>query len=119
VTSSRRSIGSRGETLAAVYLRNRSYTILAHNWRCEQGEVDIVAQDGDTLVIVEVRTRRSLSFGSPEESVDEVKRARLRALAEAVAQAWDWQGPWRIDVVAVDQTGGKRCVRLLKDAVEG
>lgn len=119
MTPSHRSIGSRGETLAAAYLRNRGYLILAHNWRCEQGEVDIVAQDADTLVIVEVRTRRSLTFGSPEESVNETKRARLRTLAEAVTQAWDWQGPWRIDVVAVDLTGNRRCVRLLTDVVEG
>ncbi len=105
--------------MAIAYLRSRGYRILAHNWRCDQGEVDIVAQDADTLVVAEVRTRRSPAFGSPEESVDETKRARLRALAEAVAHAWNWQGPWRIDVVAVDLTGNRRCVRLLKDAIEG
>ncbi|MCC7353878.1 MAG: YraN family protein [Anaerolineae bacterium] len=112
-------MGARGEELVAAYLRTQGYTILARNWRCAQGEVDIVAQDGATLVIVEVRTRRSLAFGSPEESVNESKQARLRALAEAVVQSRDWQGPWRIDVVAVDLTGGRSRVRLLTDAVEG
>ena len=56
-------------------------TILDRNWRCDQGEIDIVAMDGSCLVIVEVKTRRSLSYGSPVEAVTAVKAARLRRLA--------------------------------------
>ena len=65
----RRSLGQRGEALAADYLRRMGYQVLATNFRCQWGEVDIVAMDGSTLVFVEVRTRRGASFGTPQESL--------------------------------------------------
>jgi putative endonuclease len=79
--------------------------VLDRNWRCELGEIDIVAMDGACLVIVEVKTRRSLVFGSPVEAVTAVKAARLRRLAVC----WladhrslvDSVGDVRIDVVGV------------------
>jgi putative endonuclease len=119
VTPSRRKVGKKGEEWVARYLTLQGCTILARNWRCTQGELDIVARSADTLVLVEVRTRRSEALGPPEESVTPAKQARLRALAEAAVQAWGWQGPWRIDVAAVDLTGDQMHIRWLKDAVEG
>ena len=73
----------------------------AVNWRCALGEIDIVAEDGQWLVFVEVRTRRSVRFGSPEESVGPVKQRKLVQLGEMFTQEVGWHGPWRIDVVAV------------------
>ena len=75
------AVGAYGERLAARYLTEVGMAILDRNWRCDQGEIDIVAMDESCLVIVEVKTRRSLSFGSPVEAVTAVKAARLRRLA--------------------------------------
>ena len=75
------AVGAYGERLAARYLTEVGMAILDRNWRCDQGEIDIVAMDDSCLVIVEVKTRRSLSFGSPVEAVTAVKAARLRRLA--------------------------------------
>lgn len=75
------AVGAYGERLAARYLTESGLQILDRNWRCEQGEIDIVAMDDTCLVIVEVKTRRSLAYGSPVEAVTAVKAARLRRLA--------------------------------------
>lgn len=75
------ALGAYGEQLAARYLVESGMQILDRNWRCSQGEIDIVAMDAACLVIVEVKTRRSLAFGSPVEAVTAVKAARLRRLA--------------------------------------
>jgi putative endonuclease len=78
-----------------------------------------LAQDGSTLVIVEVRTRRGQLFGSAEESVTPGKQARLAALAEAYSASVGWQGPLRIDVVAIALSGDGRLleIRHIVDAV--
>ena len=75
------ALGAYGERLAARYLTEVGMTIVDRNWRCDQGEIDIVAMDDTCLVIVEVKTRRSLMFGSPVEAVTAAKAARLRRLA--------------------------------------
>jgi putative endonuclease len=87
--------------MAVARLRDWGWRIRETNWRCRHGEIDIVAQDADCLVIVEVRTRRGQALGSPEESLGARKRARLARLGEAYVQAAAWDGPWRIDVLAV------------------
>jgi putative endonuclease len=73
--------GRLGEDLAAAHLIAQGLIVLDRNWRCEAGEVDIVAREGDALVICEVKTRSSRRFGSPLEAVTPVKAARLRRLA--------------------------------------
>ena len=65
------------------YLREQGMEVLDRNWRCEHGEVDVVARDGDCLVICEVKTRRSVGFGEPVEAVTVAKAKRLRRLAAA------------------------------------
>lgn len=119
--NARRGLGARGELIAAEHLRRRGYRLLATNWRTAAGEIDIIAQDGDTLVFVEVRTRRGTGFGSPEESVTAAKQARLIVLAEAYRQEHP-EAPeaWRIDVVAVELTPQGRLERVdvLQNAVE-
>lgn len=74
-------VGRQGEELAAALLLSRGLTILARNWRCPRGELDIVAREGDCLVICEVKTRRGLSHGHPIEAVGPRKMRRLRELA--------------------------------------
>ena len=75
------ALGRFGEDLAVRHLERAGLEILDRNWRCSEGEIDIVARDGDTLVICEVKTRSSTRFGEPEEAVDREKAARLRRLS--------------------------------------
>jgi putative endonuclease len=91
-------LGRLGETLAAEHLAGSGLTIIERNWRCSQGEIDIVARDGDELVFVEVKTRSSVAFGHPLESITAVKLARLRRLAAA----WCAEHPGKHDRVRVD-----------------
>ena len=91
------AVGAYGERLAARYLVESGMQILDRNWRCDQGEIDIVAMDDTCLVIVEVKTRRSLAFGSPVEAVTAVKAARLRRLAGCwMADHRSWSTRWPI-----------------------
>ncbi len=77
------ALGRAGEMRAVRYLQQAGYAILDRNWRSADGELDIVASEGRTLVIVEVKTRRTALYGHPFEAVDEKKRARLWRLARA------------------------------------
>jgi putative endonuclease len=117
----RQGLGRRGEDLAAQHLAAKGYRIIIRNWRCEVGELDLVAQDGNCLALVEVRTRRGQSLGTPEESITPAKQARLIDLAQAYVQAHDWSGHWRIDVVAVqmDRLGRLLRVEHYENAVTG
>jgi putative endonuclease len=119
--SSRQRTGARGEDLAAVALQERGYSLLVRNYRCTSGEIDIVAMDGETLVFVEVRTRRSDAYGTPEESLTAAKRARMIACAESYVQANPFDGNRRIDVVAVELAtdGSVRRLEVIANAVEG
>jgi putative endonuclease len=74
-------LGRAGEQRAAQHLTQRGYAVLDRNWRCGQGEIDIVASHGPHLAVVEVKTRRSVAFGHPFEAIDERKRRRLWGLA--------------------------------------
>ena len=95
-------VGRHGEQVVARRLEEDGWEVLARNWRCEQGELDIVAVDGDCLVSVEVKTRRTAAFGSPQEAVTAAKLARLRRLTAAWLAAQERRfGAVRIDVCAV------------------
>jgi len=116
----RRDTGILGEKLARDFLKKRGYRILETNYRCSHGEIDIVARRKDYLVFVEVRTRTSLDFGSPEESITPVKQERLKATAWCYQQERGGLPPlWRIDVVAVvlDQQGKVLRIGHLENAV--
>ena len=75
------ALGRRGEDLAARHLAGDGYELLARNWRCSAGEIDIVASDGDVLVVVEVKTRTSTTFGTPADAITRRKASKLRELA--------------------------------------
>ena len=79
--AARGALGRFGEEVAARHLIAAGLTVVARNWRCNEGEVDIVALDGDVLVICEVKTRRGVGFGTPLDAVTPAKAARLRRLA--------------------------------------
>ncbi|GAA5030092.1 YraN family protein [Microbacterium fluvii] len=76
-------LGRAGEDRAADHLRSIGFDIVARNWRCRLGEIDIIALDGDDLVVIEVKTRRGVGFGHPFEAIDPRKRRRLWRLAMA------------------------------------
>lgn len=109
----RKEIGAIGEKLAADYLKKRGYKIIQRNFRCREGEIDIIAQKGECLVFVEVRTKRNIAFGTPEESVTLAKREKLISLANTYLQSYD-NPPlsWRIDVVAVELGPNNKVSRL-------
>ena len=82
-------VGRHGERVVARRLESQGWEVLARNWRCEHGELDIVAVDGDCLVAVEVKTRRTATYGSPQEAVTAAKLSRLRRLTGAWLAAQD------------------------------
>jgi len=95
-------VGRHGETIVARLLEEQGWQLLARNWRCEFGELDIVARDGECLVAVEVKTRRSAAYGSPQEAVTAAKLRRLRRLVGAWLERQDHTfREVRIDVCAV------------------
>ena len=106
-----------GEALAAWFLRFKGYRIEARNWRCPQGELDVVCWDGDTLVFVEVKTRTSRAAGDPEDAVDRKKRQRLVRLAHIyLAGLTGETPPCRFDVIAIESSRLGPRVRHLKSA---
>ncbi|MEW6725694.1 YraN family protein [Desulforudis sp. 1088] len=114
--------GRTAEDAAAGYLRKQGYVLLARNFRCRAGEIDIVAADEKgELVFVEVRARLPLGFGSPEETVDARKRTRLRRAAECyLLSRRQGQPPCRFDVIGVVLDEPGRVVRIehIKNAFE-
>ena len=100
------ALGRYGEDVAARHLAEAGLVVLERNWRCQAGELDIVAREGDVLVVCEVKTRRSLAYGSPLEAVTPVKAARLRRLAARwLAERGFRPATVRFDVVGVLQDG--------------
>ncbi|MHB1016352.1 MAG: YraN family protein [Coriobacteriia bacterium] len=95
-------IGRRGEDAAAAYLERQGLQIVDRNWRNGRGEIDIIAIEGDELVICEVKTRASTSAGQPEEAVSVAKQRRLLRLGEAYAAASGLADvSFRFDVVSI------------------
>ena len=96
------ALGAYGERVAATHLVDAGMSILERNWRCDIGEIDIIARDGDTLVVCEVKTRRGAEYGSPLEKVTSDKAARLRRLAARwMAERAVHPPDVRIDLVGV------------------
>ncbi|ACZ42180.1 protein of unknown function UPF0102 [Thermobaculum terrenum ATCC BAA-798] len=99
-----KSLGRIGEDYACNFLLSKGYKLIARNWRCRQGEIDIIFQDKDEIVFVEVKTRSSLSLGTPEESIDMHKARQLLTLAKIwIFECYDGEKdpPVRFDAVTV------------------
>ena len=95
-------LGQSGERLAADYLEEQGIRVIDSNWRCPNGEIDLVALDGAELVIVEVKTRRSRRYGDPLESLTRAKLNRLRTLAVLWAREHHQViGALRIDAIGI------------------
>jgi putative endonuclease len=115
VPDARRAVGAAGEDAVAQWYAGSGYVVLARNWRVREGEIDVIARRGATIVFCEVKTRRSDAFGSPADAVTPTKQARLRKLAVLwlgandaradvlrfdVAQVLpDGRGAWTVDVL--------------------
>ena len=103
--------GMLGEEMACRYLEDNDITILERNWKCKSGEADIIAEEDETLVFIEVKTRSAGYPGLPEYAVTKKKRARYEKIAisylmgEARAS-----GRVRFDVIAIQMTGEKQCL---------
>lgn len=108
----RKQLGNWGEAVAAHHLEAKGYAIVARNWRCRHGEIDLVAQAGDELVFVEVKTRRGRGFGTPEEGVTSHKLRKLFELGQHYLLAHDLDdAAWRVDLVAVELDGRGKLLR--------
>lgn len=94
--------GAAAEALAANFLAARRVSIVARNWRCRMGEIDLICQDGDTLVFVEVRSRASGRFGSAADSITARKQARLVAAAQHYLATLKRVPPCRFDAILID-----------------
>ena len=113
-------VGRRGEEAAGRHLASLGYRILERSYRTRAGEIDLIAEDGATLVFVEVKTRSSLAFGRPAEAVGPGKRARIAASASLyLAIRGGPERPCRFDVVEVlEDPGGAVRIRHIHDAFE-
>lgn len=116
-----RRLGDRGEARARRWLEAKGYVLLAANWRCVAGELDLVMQDGAEVVIVEVKTRRGEGMGRAEEAISETKGRRLLASGEwFVAERPELrEAVWRVDLVAItlDRAGAIERVTHVVNAV--
>jgi putative endonuclease len=119
-TGKKDALGERGENLAARELRNKGYRIIARNFKCVMGEIDIVARDGKTLVFVEVKTRASDDPATPEEQVNPAKMHQCTKAAKFYLNRYGQpQPPARFDVVAVVWPQGRTpTIRHIENAFE-
>lgn len=117
----RKELGKLGESLAAQRLEAQGYRIRDRNWRTTEGEVDIIAEEGDTIVFVEVKARRSRQFGLPEEAMTKKKRQSLIKAALAYLDTNHIQeANWRFDFVAIEWSAEGVLIRFehLVDVIE-
>jgi putative endonuclease len=111
-TGSRQRLGHWGENVAAIHLEAAGYAILGRNWRCAGGEIDLVARDGETIVFVEVKTRRGRDFGAPEEALTPRKAEKLISLGQQYMVDHDLEDVnWRIDLISVELDRDGRLLR--------
>jgi len=118
--TARQGLGRTGERLAADALMSKGYCILERNFRCRQGEIDLVAEDEQDLIFVEVKARRGVSFGLPEDALTMRKQRKLIEVASYYLDLHACSDrSWRIDVVAVQfsSSGKLEEIRIYKHAV--
>lgn len=124
MTLKKKELGAKGEEIAVRYLKSRGYRILERNYRVRLGEIDIIAEHGDDLVFIEVKTRSDILFGSPFESVTKQKQQQLSKVAlEYIGKKKCHLCPARFDVVGIQfQKGSKSFgdanIELLQNAFD-
>lgn len=117
----RKATGILGEKIASRYLQEHGYHIIETNYRCREGEIDIIASKDEFLVFIEVRTKRSRLFGTPEESITPVKKQHLRSVANHYIEMHkDIPSSWRIDLMAIElgKTDRIQRIELIENAIE-
>lgn len=120
MSADRRELGKLGENFACDFLGKRGYKIISQNYRIRGGEIDIIAEDGDTIVFIEVKTRKSLVFGHPEEAINKRKQHKLALVAEQYLSSHElYEKDYRIDVIGIEvgQDGQLVNLRHGKDIV--
>jgi putative endonuclease len=117
VSKTNQNLGKAGEDLALDFLSRRGYRIIARNYRTRYGEIDIIAVDGDTFCFIEVKMRRQIRYGAPEESVSRLKQRHMVRAATCFLKDRDLlERPSRFDVVSVDHTGPDPKIELIQAA---
>ena len=124
MTLKKKELGAKGEEIAVRYLKKRGYRIVERNYRVKLGEIDIIAEQGDDLVFIEVKTRSDTSFGSPFESITKQKQKQLSKVAlEYISKKKCYQRPARFDVVGIQFRKGSKnfrdaAIELLQNAFD-
>jgi putative endonuclease len=116
----RRLLGQAGEDLAADVLKQHAYRILTRNYRTPYGEIDLIARQGDTLVFIEVKLRRSEVFGPPQAAVNTAKQRHLKLAAQYYLNQQHAEDiKVRFDVVAITLAGQLHRIEIFPGAIEG
>jgi len=98
----RHTLGSLGESIAAIFLEKKGYTVLERNWRTPYGEIDLIAKENNVVIFVEVKTRASSTLGPPEISITPGKEEHIRSAAEYfIQQHPELINDWRIDAITI------------------
>ena len=124
MTFKKKELGAKGEEVAVSYLKSRGYRIVERNYRIRFGEIDIIAEQGDDLVFIEVKTRSGTLFGSPFESVTKQKQKQLSKVAlEYMSKQDCHERPARFDVVGIELHQGSNsfkdaAIELLQNAFD-
>ena len=108
--------GKEGEEEAIRFLTNAGYRVRHQNWRSCKKELDIVAEDEDTLVIIEVKSRKNNQFGNPEESINEQKIRRIVSSADAYVRKFKLDNHVRFDIISITGEKNSRSIEHIKDA---
>lgn len=116
MTLNSQKFGKNGEQEAVSFLKNLGFQILETNWRVRKLEVDIIAKDGDTLVVVEVKTRATDAFGDPETFISKQKQSNLVKAANEYISQINFNGETRFDVIAVLQINNNLVVKHIQNA---
>lgn len=111
-------LGDEGEGLAIQFLHKNGYQILEQNYKTPVGEIDIIASEAETLVFIEVKTRKSIEFGMPYEAVNREKRRKISNTALLYLKRFKEIPPCRFDVVSIYYENGGPELELIKDAFE-
>ena len=109
-------LGNKGEMLAARYLADKGLAILEYNWRSGHKEIDLIAKERDTLVFVEVKTRRNENYGDARETVTPQKMRNIVTAAEAYIKKKEIDAPIRFDIVAIVGNGDTHEIEHIRDA---
>jgi len=119
LTTDRIDLGKLGEDLALKRIKRLGYKCLIRNYRCPLGEIDIIAKDGDTLVFIEIKTRRGRSLGYAKEAINRKKRRQVSKVALAYMKAHNCcDVKSRFDVVAINLTENKKQIEVIRNAFD-